>query len=281
MILIADSGSTKTDWKATDGLGRIVTARTGGLNPYYLDPEEINEIIGEASKQLQSNEFLTVCFYGAGCSAMVKKEKIHDGLRAYFPDSDIHVENDLLGAARALCQSEPGIVCILGTGSGSCVYDGNGISRSIPSLGFILGDEGSGAHMGKMLVRDYLREEMPAGLIKEIHNDLGISKEIILESVNRKLMPSRYLAGFARFIHDHLGNDYIEKLVYESLNDFIDRYVIRYEESGVSAIHFIGSIAMNFRKVLRNVLEDHGLRIGKVEDSPVQGLIEYHLNKNY
>jgi N-acetylglucosamine kinase-like BadF-type ATPase len=278
MILIADSGSTKTDWKGSDGFGKVVTARTGGINPYYLPAEDIIKEIKEARQQLASADFEAIYFYGAGCSTPEKKDRILEGLSMVFPYSEMEVNGDLLGAARALCQTEPGIACIIGTGSGSCVYDGVRISKSIPSLGFILGDEGSGAFMGKKLVRDYLREEMPREMIQTISRDLGISKDIILENVNWKPMPSRYLGGFAKFIHDHLDNDYIMDLVSGSLKKFVDHYVIRYKEAHQYRIHFTGSIAMNFMKVLRNVLMEKNLKLGNVEDSPIQGMIEYHLN---
>ncbi len=277
MILIADSGSTKTDWKCTDGVGRVARANTEGINPYYLEYADIDKEILKAREQLQGIEIKHIFFYGAGCSSPDKKEIVQKALLKYFPFSEVEVNNDMLGAARALCGTQPGVVCILGTGSGSCVYDGERISKSVPSLGFILGDEGSGAYLGKQLVKDYLREEMPGEIIDKINHDLGITKDIILDNVNRKPMPSRYLAGFARFIGENVNNDYVKELVSRSFRDFTRHYIIRYEESLKYNIHFVGSIALIFRKSLKEVLENYQLKLGRIEEAPVDGLIEYHL----
>lgn len=282
MILIADSGSTKTDWKCTDGIGNIEVAKTGGINPQYMNEEDIYKEILEAKNQLNKKNIKAIYFYGAGCSSEEKKMMILKGIKTCYPNSEIEINNDLLGAARATCISQPGIACILGTGSGSCVYNGERITKSIPSLGFILADEGSGAYMGKQLVKDYLREEMPEEMINIIRHDLGITKEIILENVNRKPMPSRYLAEFSKFIHDNKENDYIKKLIYQSFEDFTLHYITRYQEARQYRIHFVGSIAQGFKKILKDVLESKNLELGKIEDAPINGLIEYHLlNFNY
>lgn len=277
MILVADSGSTKTDWKYTDGAGRVAKARTEGINPYYISYEDIEKEVSKAREQLGEWNISNIFFYGAGCSSPSNKKMVYDALSYHFPQSEIEVNNDMLGAARALCGTQPGIACILGTGSGSCVYDGEKISKSVPSLGFILGDEGSGAYLGKQLVKDYLREEMPEEIINKINHDLGITKDIILENVNRKPMPSRYLAGFAKFIGEQVNNKYVKEIVSQCFLDFVQHYIIRYEESARYKIHFVGSIARIFRNPLREVLEKNNLQLGKIEEAPVEGLIEFHL----
>jgi len=278
MILIADSGSTKTDWKCTDGTGNIGAAKTAGINPQYMPAEEIGKEIKEAASQLNTRDIKAIYFYGAGCSSPEKKDMIASALGDSFAGASIEVNGALLGAARATCFFQPGISCILGTGSGSCVYDGEKIVKSIPSLGFILADEGSGAYLGKLLVRDFLREEMPAELVDVIRNKLGITKELILENVNRKPMPSRYLAGFSRFIHENINHIYIEDLVYHGFEDFVYHYITRYRESGQYPIHFVGSIAQGFKSILKAVLESKNLRLGKIEEAPINGLIEFHLS---
>jgi N-acetylglucosamine kinase-like BadF-type ATPase len=278
MILIADSGSTKTDWKSTDGTGNTAQVKTGGINPQYMDPDDIMHEVREAASGLSPSRISAVYFYGAGCSSVEKKEMVAKAIAGYFTEAAIEVNGDLFGAARATCFFQPGIACILGTGSGSCVFDGEKIIRSIPSLGFILGDEGSGAYLGKQLVRDFLREEMPPDMITLIRDKLGITKEVILENVNRKPMPSRYLAGFSKFIHEHVNHTYVETLVYHSFEDFIAHYIIPYRESQEYPVHFVGSIARGFRSILNAVLESRNLVLGKVEEAPINGLIEYHLS---
>jgi glucosamine kinase len=277
MILIADSGSTKTDWKSTDGAGNIAVAKTGGINPQYLNAEDIEKEAREAAVQLNMSGIKSIYFYGAGCSSQEKREMVSKAIQGSFPEASIEVNGDLFGAARATCLTQPGIACILGTGSGSCVYDGEKIEKSIPSLGFILGDEGSGAYLGKQLVRDFLREEMPADMIRIIREKLGITKEQILENVNRKPMPSRYLAGFSRFIHENIHHTYIEEMVYQSFEDFLFHYISPYREAKDYPIHFVGSIAQGFKSILKAVLEARNLMLGKVEEAPIDGLIEYHL----
>ncbi len=282
LILIADSGSTKTDWKCTDGTGNIDIAKTSGINPQYMSEEEIYREVLQAKNQLNRQNIKAIYFYGAGCSSDEKKNMIFKAVKSCYPDAATEINNDLLGAARATCLNQPGIACILGTGSGSCVYNGEKIMKSIPSLGFILADEGSGAYMGKQLVKDYLREEMPEEMINIIRHDLGITKEIILDNVNRKPMPSRYLAGFSKFIHENMDNAYIGKLINQSFEDFALHYITRYKEARQYRIHFVGSIAQGFKKILKNVLESKNLELGKIEDVPINGLIEYHLlNFNY
>jgi glucosamine kinase len=280
MILIADSGSTKTDWKSTDGTGNTEQVKTGGINPQYMDPDDIAREVREAASGLSPSKIKFIHFYGAGCSSHEKKEMVAEALQGYFTEATIEVNGDLFGAARATCFFQPGIACILGTGSGSCVYDGEKIIRSIPSLGFILGDEGSGAYLGKQLVRDFLREEMPPDMITMIRTQLDITKEVILENVNRKPMPSRYLAGFSKFIFENINHTYIETLVHHSFEDFINHYIIPYRESQEFPIHFIGSIARGFRSILHAVLESKNLVLGKVEEAPINGLIEYHLSEH-
>jgi len=280
MILIADSGSTKTVWKCTDGAGTVFSAKTAGINPYYNTEEEILREISQARSKLSSIMVQEIFFYGAGCSTDAQKEKVAKGLKAQFQTDAIEVNTDLLGAARALFQQEPGIVCILGTGSGSCIYNGEYIIHSIPSLGFILGDEGSGAFLGKLFVQDYLREEMPDDLLEEVNEKLGITKEEVLKNVNQNTMPSRYLAGFSKFIYEKIDHQYMHDLVYHSFNEFVKEYVIRYENYKKYKIGFIGSIAEKYQRILSEVLEENDIILGRIDKNPIVGLVEYHLSKD-
>lgn len=280
MILIADSGSTKTDWRLMDADKEISQVETKGFNPYYQQFDEMfNEIKLHLVPALDTSTVSIIYFYGAGCSTIIQQKKISDALALFFINAKIIVQSDMLGAARALCGDQPGIVCILGTGSGSCQYDGQQIAKSIPSLGFILGDEGSGAWLGKKMVTDYLRGHMPKNAIETINHKLEIDKETILEHVNRKSMPSRYLAGFAKFISENTDQAYFYKLMFDSFTTFADNYIKRYPYYGKSNCHFIGSVAFHNQEILNNVAKYNGFEIGNIVKSPMEGLTLYHSSK--
>jgi N-acetylglucosamine kinase-like BadF-type ATPase len=279
MILIADSGSTKTDWRLLEGDLEISRVQTKGFNPYY---QNIGEMVAEVESALIpfiETEFVeTIYFYGAGCSTAERQKKVSDALSPSFPKAKIAVHSDLLGAARAASGNASGIVCILGTGSGSCRYDGEKIIENIPSLGFILGDEGSGAWLGKKMVTDFLRGHMPEHCMEIIRKELLIDKEIILEQVNHKPMPSRYLAGFAKFISEHIDQTYFYKLIFDSFTAFAENYIIRYDHYADTKCHFVGSIAYYNQGVLENVAKYNGFAIGNIIKSPIDGLTYYHSN---
>jgi len=280
MILIADSGSTKTDWRLMDGDKEICQIKTKGFNPYYQQLDEMfNEIKLNLVPSLDTSSVSNIYFYGAGCSTIIQQKKITDALSLFFIDAKIIAQSDMLGAARALCQDQPGIVCILGTGSGSCQYDGRQITRNIPSLGFVLGDEGSGAWLGKKMVTDYLRGHMPKSTIVTINQKLKIDKETILEHVNHKPMPSRYLAGFAKFITENTDQTYFYKLLFDSFTTFAKNYIMRYPESGKLQCHFIGSVAFHNQEMLKNVARYNGFDIGNIIKSPIERLTLYHSSK--
>jgi glucosamine kinase len=277
MILIADSGSTKTDWRLMDGNSIISMVNTKGFNPYYQQLEEmVTEIESALVPALNTLQVKTIYFYGSGCSTRERQKKISDALTPFFTSAEIFVQSDLIGAARALSGNQPGIVSILGTGSGSCRYDGNQIIENIPSLGFILGDEGSGAWLGKKMVTDFLRGHMPQKSLDTIREKLHIDKEIILEHVNHKPMPSRYLAGFAKFISENIDQTYFYKLIFDSFTAFAENYIIRYENYADYQCHFVGSIAWHNQGILENVAKYNGFRIGNIIKSPIDGLTLYH-----
>ena len=277
MILIADSGSTKTDWRLMDGSQEISQIKTKGFNPYYQEMDEMTQEIESAlMPALDSFPISTIYFYGAGCSTIERQKKISNALVPYFKETEIIVQSDLIGAARALSGNQPGIVCILGTGSGSCRYDGESVTKNIPSSGFILGDEGSGAWIGKKVVTDYLRGHMPKECIETINQILHIDKEIILEHVNHKSMPSRYLAGFAKFISENIDQTYFYKLLFDSFTAFAKNYIIRYQDYTKLKCHFVGSVAFHNQTLLRHVARYNGFEIGNIIKSPIDGLTQYH-----
>ena len=277
MILIADSGSTKTEWQLVKEGKPSGLIRTAGINPYYQDRKEIlNELETKLMPQLGDSPVSKLFFYGAGCGTEQQKNVITGILRHFFPGSVISVDSDILGASRALFGKAEGIVCILGTGSGSCLFDGVTITDQIPSLGFILGDEGSGAWTGKKMITDYLRGDMPQQCIDIISSEFDINKENILKQVNHGSLPGSYLAKFARFISDHTDRTYFFRLIYDSFALFAEKYIIRYRNYEKMSCGFVGSVAWYNKTILESVSKYYGFKINKVLKSPVEGLIKYH-----
>jgi len=277
MILLADSGSTKTDWRLILDDGETHAFRTRGFNPNYQDSQEISkELRQELMPSLKDHLAENIYFYGAGCSSNEKQSIVRSALQDYFPNSKIEVQSDLIGAARALCGRQQGIACILGTGSGSCSWDGHKITEQIPSLGFILGDEGSGAWLGKKLITAFLRSKLPPKIHNDLKNSFHINKEEILNRINMEEIPSRYLAAFAKFYSAHLDDPYIFELAYKSFTDFAENYIIRYQGFRTKPVHFIGSIAFHNKIILEQVAQNMNFKIEKIISNPIDGLIQYH-----
>jgi len=276
MILIADSGGSKTDWRIIDENGTVDQARTSGLNPFYKDRETIALEIKSSLQSIVSNKVDHIYFYGAGCSTEHNCNVISNSLSPLFPNASISVDHDLLGAARALCNREAGIACILGTGSNSCLYDGNEIIDNIPPLGYILGDEGSGSHMGKALLADFVRDEIPTHLKDALINQFKISRETILESVYQNPNPIQFLAGFAKFISSNLKEQYIYDMVYNSFEMFFEKNIFKYPDYNVYKVHFCGAVAFYFNSLIRKVASDKDITVGNIIESPIAGLTVYH-----
>jgi N-acetylglucosamine kinase-like BadF-type ATPase len=276
MFLVADSGSTKTSWCLFDATDKqqFVTA---GINPFFIDKEEITNIL-QHKLPVDKSSVSAVYFYGAGCTPE-KQSIVEDALKSYFEPEKIAVNSDLLGAAYALCREEEGIACILGTGSNSCYYDGENIADNISPLGFILGDEGSGAALGKKLLSDVLKKQFSWPLINEFYFNYSLSTAEIIDKVYRQPFPNRFLAQFTTFIADNLHFGEMENLVESSFLEFITKNVLPYEKALQLPIHFTGSIAWYFRNNLANVLRKHHLQAGTIVKDPLDGLVEYHLKK--
>ncbi|SJM20724.1 BadF/BadG/BcrA/BcrD ATPase family protein [Porphyromonas gingivalis] len=280
MILIGDSGSTKTDWCiAAEGkdLGRF---QMSGINPFQQDRNEIDtalrsEVLPAIGQKASS--IRAVYFYGAGCT-LAKAPMLYEALDSMLPHCDhIEVAGDMLGAARALCGDSEGIACILGTGSNSCLFDGREIKANVSPLGYILGDEGSGAVLGRLFIGSLLKGQMPEGLCEAFLQEYGLTSADIIESVYRKPFPNRFLAGFSPFILQHMDIPAVYSLVQNSFDDFLVRNVLRYNRPDLP-IHFIGSVAFHYREVLSSVIKKRGLTLGSVLQSPMEGLIQYHCN---
>ncbi|MDQ3191793.1 MAG: N-acetylglucosamine kinase [Bacteroidota bacterium] len=283
MLLIADSGSTKTDWRLIDENEKIHQLKTQGFNPFFQSSDDISQILElEFFTQLPAGIVVKDCsiyFYGAGCSSENKSAIVDAGLKKSFPGSTIEVHHDLLAAARATCGKSPGMAAILGTGSNSCWYDGNNIVENIYALGFILGDEGSGAHIGKTFIKDYLNKEVPEHLSQRFFERFKLSKDDILDAVYKKPFPNRFLAGFSKFIYQNLKEQYMSDLVTNCLNQFFDKHICKYAKHEELKLNIVGSVGFYFSNILRRIALERGIETDKILESPIAGLTLYHLGE--
>ena len=276
MMLIADSGSTKTDWCVILDNTPIKRIGTKGLNPFFQSEEEIQqELTHSFLPQLPEGTIDSVYFYGAGCTpekAPTLRRAIADSLPVV---GNIKAYSDMLAAARGLCGREAGITCILGTGSNSCFYDGKEIVKHISPLGFILGDEGSGAVLGKLLVGDILKNQLSPAIKEAFLKQFDLTVPEIIDRVYRQPFPNRFLASLSPFIAQHLEEPGIRQLVLGSFIAFLRRNVMQYDYTQYPA-HFIGSVAHCYKEILQEAAQETGIRIGKILQSPMEGLIQYH-----
>ncbi|UXX79046.1 N-acetylglucosamine kinase [Reichenbachiella carrageenanivorans] len=279
MILIAESGSTKTEWRVIDSKQNVFHARSGGINPYYLDASGILEVMRMGLIEYIDTPFKEVYFYGAGCSSNRNKQTIRDCFMQLFPNAKIEVNHDMLAAARSLCGIEPGIACILGTGSNSCLYDGIGIIENVRSLGYILGDEGSGNYLGKQFLKHYFKKELPVYIREQFDEEFGLEAPDILNNIYHHHMPILYLSSFSKFIFKYLKDPMIYQLVYDAFKRFIEVNVMKYTNYKNVPVHFTGSVAYYYEEVLRKVGADMDIQIKDIVVGPIDGLIAYHQPK--
>ncbi len=278
MKLIADSGSTKTHWRLIKENLEAQEIFSKGINPFYQTTSEISlELSSDLLSHIAEPEKIEeIYFYGAGCSFPEKKMTVNDALKSFFSSPIIEVESDLLGAARSLFQHEKGIACILGTGSNSCYYNGEEIEQNVSPLGFILGDEGSGAVLGKLLVADCLKNQIPENLKDAFFKKYNFSPAEILENVYRKPFPNRFLAQFTPFLAEHIEEPYIFNLVYDAFDSFICRNVLQYPLDDLK-VGFIGSVAWYFKDTLEIVCSERNILMAGITKSPMEGLAHFHL----
>ncbi len=279
MVLIADSGTTKTEWCMITESGISETVITSGINPFYQEAENISGILQK--EFFAAKKFSAVHFYGAGCINEEKQNIVKKAILQVFDTESIYIGSDLLAAARSLCQDQPGVACILGTGSNSCYYNGNEIVSNVSPLGFILGDEGSGAVLGKKLVGDILKKQLSEFLINDFFDTYKTTAIEILENVYKKPFPSRYLAGYAKFLSKNIKYSEIEQLVISSFREYVTRNLLKYPDINTIPIHFTGSIAFHFEAQLRKVIQEQNLILGNIEQAPMNGLIKYHISNAF
>lgn len=280
MILLADSGSTKTDWCIVDDHQNTRIIRTKGTNPFFQTEEEIaKEIRTSLIPELPATIIDNVYFYGAGCTSE-NTHILENSLRKYLDiTGSCEVATDMLAAARSICGHLPGIACILGTGSNSCLYDGKNITKNVSPLGFILGDEGSGAVLGKTLIGDVLKNQLPQPIIKRFNEKFHLSSAEIIDRVYRKELPNRFLASFVPFLKENLSEPSIHQLVIGQFRSFLIRNVRQYDGWNRLPIGFNGSIAYYFHQPLKEALESEGMTLGRIIQAPMEGLIAFHTGK--
>ena len=280
MILLADSGSTKTDWGLVENGKLVKRLRTSGMNPFQMSEEAITEEIKtHLVPELPGTVLDEVHFYGAGCTKE-KQPIVERALRANLTiNGECEVASDMLGAARGICGHKPGIACILGTGSNSCSYDGKNLVKNVSPLGFILGDEGSGAALGKLLVGDVLKNQMPEAITKRFFEKYKLTSAEIIDRVYRQPKPNTFLASFVPFLEENIDEPKIYNLVKESFRSFLRRNVMQYDGWQTLPIGFNGSIAKIYKKPLLEALEEEGMHLGRIIQAPMEAMVEYHVEK--
>lgn len=276
MIIIADSGSSKIDWRLLAQDGTIQQASSPGFNPYYQPLDHLKKSIRESLIPVVQGNVTKVFFYGTGVSSPRNQDLVRSAFLEFFPGAAVNIEWDLLGAARALCGREKGIACILGTGSNSCLYDGNTITEQVANLGWILADEGSGTNLGKTLLVDYFRKKMPEDLSKQFQQRFPFTREEFLEKIYQQEKPSTFLATFSKFIFQHLKEPYCYRLVYNGFSEFYENNVMKYPDFQNVKVHFVGSIAFYYSDLLRQVANDKGVTVKNILETPIAGLTLYH-----
>lgn len=278
MKIIADSGSTKTSWKLIGHSGQSIDIITSGINPFFRSEEDIYQELIQHLLPESGPDIQEIYFYGAGIVNAEKGDIVRRALNRIYTQATIEAHSDVLGAARALFGHKPGIACILGTGSNTCLYDGEKITHGISPLGFILGDEGSGAVMGRKLLGDYFKEVMPIPLRDEFAKRYSITREEALNRVYRTEKPNQFLAQFVPFLSEHKNSAYCQGLVQQSFMEYFERNVVKLPHYTSYPIGFIGSVAWYFSHILNTTSSYFGFEETTIIKDPIDGLERYYSN---
>ena len=279
MILIADSGASKTEWACISRQGgERISFISQGYNPNYISGESIVEDIRlNMPESLPEKEVTEIHFYGAGVTPLQYPFMTETLLKVFGNAETVFIAMDTLASCRALLGSEPGFAAILGTGANTCLYDGHDECHNVDSCGFILGDEGSGAYLGKRLITDYIRRNMPEHVYSLVGEALGHNNDELLDIIYTRPFPNRFCAQFAKFIRKNTDTDpYFPELVTDAFCKFFERIVTHYEDYRSYTFNAVGSVAFHFRDLLEPVVEKYGMQVGKIDQTPMEGLVEYH-----
>lgn len=275
-ILIADSGSTKTEWVLIQN-GSKEFFKSDGLNPYFRTHGQLSEAIKNGVKNsLKNTQVDEIFFYGSGSGNESRKAILQNAIRENFPESEIHIESDMLGAAIACFGKKEGVACIMGTGSNSCVYDGEKIVKSIPSLGFVFGDEGSGGYFGKRILNAYYYKTMPEDLRNALEETSDMSLESVLHKIYEEPQANRFVASFSKILGDYRDHPFIKNMVRKGFEAFADKQLGYFEESKEKEIGFVGSIASVYQEILEDVLAERGMDLAIVVRKPLDRLVDFH-----
>ncbi|UOU98758.1 hypothetical protein MUU74_02135 [Chryseobacterium daecheongense] len=279
MVAIVDSGSTKTDWVILDDFKKVfLKTETIGFNPNFINKELIvPEIEKNNSLASVKNSITRIFFYGSGCGIQKNCETIEEELSKVFANASITVKEDLMAAAYAAYDGKPAIVCIMGTGSNSCYFDGENLKIKLPSLGFLMGDEGSGSAIGKQLVRRYFMQKLPEDLHREFEETYQLTIDKALKNMYHTTRPNAYLADFNKFVVERKEHPYFQQMVFDEMMNFFDYQVLPYEEAKDAEINFIGSIAYYYENILRSAAAELNLNVGHVVQKPIESLVNYHI----
>ena len=274
--LIADSGATKCHWTLVQN-NKKTTVNTIGISPYFLSTKEMTELLAQSfAKKTNVTKIDAVYFYGTGLTNLDNITSLKKALKAVFTNAVLSIETDLVAAARASCQNEKGVVCILGTGSNTGFYNGKKITKNSPGLGYVLGDEGSGAYLGKKVIQYFLYQTFDEELMAAFEKKFNLTKDDILNSIYKNPFPNRTLASFAPFLTEHRGHYMIENIIEDGINDFFFAHINKMNESWIHPIHFVGGVAFAFKDVIKQLALSYEIELGKIIKSPMEGLITFH-----
>lgn len=276
MLLVADGGSSKTDWILQLPDKSLKNFHTGGFNPFFLSEKDMIRSLNQIkSFTPYADDVKEIYFFGAGCSSPDRREIVSNALNVKFKNAFINVENDLLGSALATCKNKPGFSCILGTESNISFFNGTDLLPSKHGLGYILGEEGSGTYFGKILLTDFLYQKAPKDIMDDFNEKYQINKEIIIKNMYQKAMPNYYLASFAQFMSFHKRHPYIQNLLFKGFEDFITTHILSYANFKDYYCHFVGSIAFHFSDILEEACQKHQISVGKVLEKPIDELFQW------
>ena len=276
MILLADGGSTKVDWRLVEGTKEIKQISTKGANPFFRSREDISEEIKKViNPVLNGHTIDSVHFFGAGCASPEKNKIVRDAIADNIKTSHIEVNSDLVAAAKGLCGTKKGIACILGTGSNSCFYDGEEIVENVSPLGYVLGDEGSGAVLGRLFLGACLKNQLTKGLKEKFLKEFDLTPAAILDMVYRQPLANRFLASLSPFLVENIHDKTVYDLVYNAFKDFFVKNVMQYDYKNYD-VHFTGSVAYYYKDLVRKVGADLNIKVGIISQSPMEGLIKYY-----
>ena len=282
MIVIGVSGSTKCDWVILEDSSEVARFSTRGINPLFHDHEEIAAILSSSADLVQHAKSIAALFiYGAGCGSKQRQQVVVKALFALFPKAHHYVNHDIVASALATYDGTPAITAILGTGSNACYFDGDIVRQEVPALDYILGDEGSGAWYGRKLLNAFLYKRLPEDLQKNFEDRYGLGVDDILENVYMKPYANVYLASFMNFVQDHQEHDYMQEMISSGMGLFMDIYITSLQKHKAVKTHFTGSVAANFEPILRQEAANRGILPGSILKEPIDGVVAYHLNKNY